>query len=145
MVRDKILLSRRVNPKRVDLPDGQKFCERYEQVSRKNLPANVAIKKARTIGLRRRRTRKQQQGSGLLGTVFDVGKKLFKPSSKTKAFDIFSKVAKSTIRQKIIEEGIKQTSAIYNAGVKTNKKKKLKNILESDLANCAVKNVKKAL
>ena len=37
MVRDKILLHRRVNPKRVTLPDGRTFYTRNERVSRRNL------------------------------------------------------------------------------------------------------------
>ena len=118
MVRDKILLRRRVNPKRVDLPDGRTFYARYERVSRKNLPANVTVKKARTIGLRRRHISKQQQGSRILETVFNVGKMLFKSSYITKAFGIGSKTAKLAIGQKIIEEGIKQTLAIYKTRVK---------------------------
>ena len=39
----------------------------------------------------------------------------------------------------MIEEGIKQTPAIYNAGVKRIKNDKIKNVLQSDLANYAVK------
>ena len=145
MVRDKILLRRRVNPKRADLPDGRTFYARYERVSRKNLPANVTVKKARTIGLRRRHISKQQQGSRILETVFNVGKMLFKSSYITKAFGIGSKAAKLAIGQKIIEEGIKQTLAIYKTRVKWMQSKKTKNILESDLANYAVKNAHKKL
>ena len=143
MVRDKILLRRRINPERVDLPDGRTFYARYEQVSRKNLPANVTVKKVRTIGLRCRHISKQQQGSRILEVVFNVGKMLFKPSYITKAFG--SKAAKLAIGQKIIEEGIKQTLAIYKTRVKRIQNKKTKNILESDLANYAVKNAQKKL
>ena len=48
MVGDKILLRERINPIRITLPDGR----RYEKVSRKESPANVTIKRTRTIGLR---------------------------------------------------------------------------------------------
>ena len=95
MVREKILLWRRVNPKKVSLPDGRTFYAKYESASRKNLPANVTIKKARAIGMRRGRKRKQQE-AGILGSVFKLGRK-------------------------IIEEGIKQTPSIDNAGVKRRK------------------------
>ena len=74
MVRDKILLRRKVMPKRITLPDGRSFVARYERVSRKNLPRNVTINKARTIGLRQQRKRKTQQGAE--GSVFNLGKNL---------------------------------------------------------------------
>ena len=38
-----------------------------------------------------------------------------------------------------MEEAIKQTTAIYSAGVKRIKNNKIKSVLESDLANYAVK------
>ena len=76
MVRDKILLRRKVTPKRITLPDGRSFVARYERVSRKNLPRNVNINKARAIGQRRQRKRKTQQGAGILGSVFNLGKNL---------------------------------------------------------------------
>ena len=53
MVRDKILLRSPVNPKRVTLRDGKTFYAIYEWVSRRNLPANVTIKRARAIRPRR--------------------------------------------------------------------------------------------
>ena len=79
MVRDKILLQRCINPKRVNLPNGRTFYTRYERVSRKKLPANVTIKKSRTIGLRRGCKQKQQE-AGILSSVFKLRTKLFKPS-----------------------------------------------------------------
>ena len=63
----------------------------------------------------------------------------------TKGIDIGLKVLNSTLRKKIIEEGIKQTPAIYDAGVKRIKNDKIKKVLESDLANYAVKKVKRQL
>ena len=45
MVRNKILLRRKMTPKRVTLPDGHSFVARYERVSRKNLPRNVTTVK----------------------------------------------------------------------------------------------------
>ena len=44
-----------------------------------------------------------------------------------------------------IEEKIKQTPAIYNAGVKRVKNNKIKKVLESDLANYVVKKAQKQL
>ena len=59
-MREKILLRRRVAPKRVMLPNGQSFVARYEKVSRKNLPRNITVKKVQKIVSRqRRRTQKK--------------------------------------------------------------------------------------
>ena len=52
MYRYKVLLRRKVTPKRVTLPNGRSFIARYERVSRKNLPSNVTIRRNRTTGPR---------------------------------------------------------------------------------------------
>ena len=44
--RDKLLLTQRVTPKQVILPDGRSFLARYERVNRKNLPLNVTIRRS---------------------------------------------------------------------------------------------------
>ena len=68
MVRDKILLKQKVTPKRVTLLDGRSFVARYEKISKKSLPRNATINKAQTIGPRRQRKHKTQQGAGILGS-----------------------------------------------------------------------------
>ena len=90
-------------------------------MSRKNLPANVTTKKARTIGPRRG-CKQKQQGAGILSNVFRLGTRFLKPSYLKKGFEIGSRAANSDLGKKIIEEAIKQTPAIYNAGVKKIKK-----------------------
>ena len=62
----------------------------------------------------------------------------FKPSYITKGVGIGPKVLNLSLEKKI-EEGIKQTPAIYNAGVKRIKRGKIKKVLESDLANYTLK------
>ena len=49
VARDKIVLRGQVNPKRVTLLDGRTFYTRYEWVSRRNLPANVTIRRETAI------------------------------------------------------------------------------------------------
>ena len=49
IVRDKILLCRRVNPKTVNLTGEQSFYAGYKRVSRWNLPRNISIRQARAI------------------------------------------------------------------------------------------------
>ena len=59
-MREKILLRRRVAPKRVMLPNGQSFVARYERVSRKSLPRNITVKKVqKNVPRQRRRSQKK--------------------------------------------------------------------------------------
>ena len=69
-------------------------------MSKNNLPANVAIKRALTIGPRRQRKRKMQVGAGILGSAFNLGKSLLSPSILKKEFDICSSAINSEIRKK---------------------------------------------
>ena len=114
MVRDKILLQRLIDPKKVNLPDRRTFYARYERVSRKNLPANVTIKKASTVGPRCR-CKWKQQGTAILSNKFKLGTNLFKLRYLIKGVEIGSRAANSAIgKKKNIEGEIKQTPAIYN-------------------------------
>ena len=49
MMREKILLQRRVVPKKVTLLNGKTFYVKYERTSRQNLLTNVTIRKNRTM------------------------------------------------------------------------------------------------
>lgn len=69
-------------------------------MSKNNLPANVAIKRALTIGPRQQRKRKMQVGAGILGSAFNLGKSLLSPSILKKEFDICSSAINSEIRKK---------------------------------------------
>ena len=143
MVREKILLRQKVAPKRITLPNGHSFVARYERVSKKNLPRNVTINKAQTIGPRRQRKRKMQQGTGILGSVLNLGKNLLTSGTLEKGFDLGSKAISSEIGEKIINEGIKHAPDLY--GTKKVKNKNLKKALESDIVNYAVKKAQKEL
>ena len=107
-------------------------------MSRKNLLENVTIKKSRTSGPRRGGKQKKQ-GAGMRSSIFKLRTKLFKPKYLRKGFEIGSRAANTALVKRIIEKGIKQTLAIYNAGVKRIKNNKIKSALESDLANYTVK------
>ena len=69
-------------------------------MSKNNLPANVAIKRALTIGPRQQRKHKMQVGAGILGSAFNLGKSLLSPSILKKEFDICSSAINSEIRKK---------------------------------------------
>ena len=139
MYRDKILLKRKVTPQRVKLPDGRSFLEKYERVSRKNLPSNVTIRRNRAIGPRQQRNRKTQQGAGLLGSVFNLGKNLLSSGALAKGLSMGLKTINSGTEEKGIDEGIKHASELYKLGTKKIENKSLKMALESDIANYADK------
>ena len=134
-----------MTPKRVTLPDRRSFVARYERVSRKNLPRTVTITKARTIGPRRQRKCKTQQGAGILGSAFNLGKNLLTSGTLKKGFDLGSKAISSKIVKKIIGEGIKHAPDLYNYGTKKVKNINLKKALEFDIANYTVKKAQKEL
>ena len=69
-------------------------------MSRKNLPANVRIKKARANGPRRGRKQKKKQGAGMLSSIFKLKAKLFKPSYLRKGFEIGLRAANSALKKK---------------------------------------------
>ena len=103
-------------PQRVTLPNGQSFVARYERVSRKNLPRNVTIKRARQIGPKRQTKHKTQKGGSLLGNIVNLGTKaLTSTGLLKKGLDIGSKAISSEIGKKIIDEGIKHAPDLYNS------------------------------
>ena len=53
MVKKHIILTKRANPKQINLPDGRSFISKWERISRKQLPINIKVTRNRTIGPRR--------------------------------------------------------------------------------------------
>ena len=52
-MREKIVLRRRPTPKMVNLPNGASFVLRYERISRKQLPRNIRVTRAKKVGPRK--------------------------------------------------------------------------------------------
>ena len=102
---------------------------RYETVSQRNLYSDVTIRRNRTIGPRRQRKRKTQQGAGLLGCVFNLGKKLITSGILAIGLDMGSKAINSEIGKKLIEDGIKYAPELYKYGKNRVKNKTLKRAL----------------
>ena len=123
MYRNKILLRRKVTPQRVTLHNGQSFLARYERVSRKNLPSNVTIRRSQILELRRQRKRRTQQGAGILGSVFKLGKNLLSSGALKKVLDIGSGAITPKIGKKVINEEIKHAPELYNYNTKKKNKK----------------------
>ena len=53
MVKQTVILRKRVAPKVVNLPNGRSVTSKWERISRKQLPINIKVKRQRTIGPRR--------------------------------------------------------------------------------------------
>ena len=96
VARDKIVLRGQVNPKRKTLLDGRTFYTRYERVSRRNLPANVTIKRETAIEPRQQRKQKQG-GSELFSSAFKLRSQLYKPSHIAKGIGNGLKVLNSAL------------------------------------------------
>ena len=128
MPSDNIILRKLVVPKKVTLHNGRIFYARYERIRKSNFLPNVRVAQRRSIGPCRQRT---QRGCGIIGNLLKSG------------LNIGSRLFKLALTQKIIEEGIKQTPNIFKAGVNKIPNKKIKKVLESELANYTVKKHKK--
>ena len=116
MYREKVLLRRRVTPRRVTLPNRRSFVARYERVKSKKLTSNVTIRRNQTIGLRRQRKRKTQKGARLLGNVLSLGKNLLTSEALAKGLNKGSRAINSGIGKKLINEGIKHAPELYKYG-----------------------------
>ena len=127
--RNNIVMIKRENPKRVELPNGRVFYAKYKRVDRDALPPNIRImrrykQRAAPKGKRRRR-RAGQRGRGLKSffkKAANFGKKAFK-----------NKTVRGITRQ-IIQNA---PDALDLISRKVNNKK-LKKILNSDITKTGV-------
>ena len=127
--RNRIVMIKRANPKKVTLPNGRKFYARYKRVTRDALPANVHLvhpykQRAAPKGRRRRRA-VGQRGRGF---------KSFSKKGLSFAKKAFNNKSVRNIAKALISEA---PVALEAAGRKVNNKK-LKKIPNSDLAKTGV-------
>ena len=141
-MRDKIVLRRRAGPKVVNLPDGRSFTAKYEKISRKQLPRNIRVKRARKIGLRRNNRRillnlaapalrkimrkRRQAGSGLGGDLTKL------------EIEMGSKALNSSIGRKLINKWIDNIPNIFKFGASKIKNKNVQKALQSEIADMIV-------
>ena len=120
-MREKIVSRRRPTPKIVNLPNGTSFVSRYERISRKELPRNIRVTRARKVGLRKdnrqilvnlaapafkkRRRKRRQAGRA-------VGENLAKLG-----VEIGSKALKSSFGKRLINKGTENIPNIFKFGV----------------------------
>ena len=104
-------------PKRVVLPNGRTFVARYKQISRAELPPNIAIRRTYRQRAAPRGRRRRQRGRGI--------------------FDFVKKIARNPLVCSVAKKGIEYAPGIYQNLTKRVKNKTLNRILNSDAAHLA--------
>ena len=127
--RNNIVMIKRQKPKRVELPDGRVFYAKYKRVDKDALPPNIQImrrykRRAAPKGKRRRR-RNLQRGRG------------FKSFMK-KAVNFGKKAFKNKTVRKITKQLIQNAPDAIDLLSKKVNKKKIKKLLNSDIARTGV-------
>ena len=118
---------KRQNPKRVTLPSSRTFLPRYRRATRTELPANVRLERPykQRAAPKGRRQRVKQGGRG------------FKSAFK-KAFNFAKKISKNKAVRNIGRAIISEAPGALEGLSKKVKNKKLKAILNSDIAETGV-------
>ena len=133
--RNRIIMVKRQNPKRVTLPNGRTFYAKYKRTTRAELPANVHLQRpyrqrAALKGRRRgRRAAVGQRGRGFKSAFKNVFKK---------GFNIAKKVAKNKSVRNIAKAIISEAPAALEGLTKKVKNKKLRSILDNDITKTGV-------
>ena len=124
------VMKRLETPKRVTLGDGRTFVARFKRAKRSELPNNIVMRRTYknnfAKGSRRKKTggrrgRKKQTGKGFFSTL--------------------KKIAKNPILRDIARTGAKYLPGLYQGGVNKIKNKKLKKVLQSNIATRLVDNL----
>ena len=118
---------KRQKPKIVTLPNGRTFLARYRRATRTELPANVCLKRPykQRAAPKGRRQRVKQCGRG------------FKSAFK-KAFNFAKKISKNKAVRNVGRAIISEAPGALEGLSKKVKNKKLKAILNSDIAKTGV-------
>ena len=146
-MREKIVSRGRPTPKIVNLPNGISFVSIYERISRKQLPRNIRVTRARKVGPRKHkkqifvnlaapdfkkiRSKRRLAGRG-------VGEKIVKLG-----IEMGSKALNSLFGKRLIEKSIDNIPNIFKFGASKIKNKNLKRALDSKVANMVVEEAQK--
>ena len=156
MVKKHIILRKRSNPVRVDLPDGRSFISKWERISRNQLPINIKVTRNRAIGPRRNnraiylkqaapafrkiQKKRKQEVVDRLRPDYDrvqVGSGLASDLAKA-SLELGSKALGSEFGKKLINKGIDNIPNIFKFGAKKVKNKNIKRALGSEIADMVV-------
>ena len=125
--RNNIVMIKRANPKRVQLPNGRVFYAKYKRVAREALPANIRIRRRykQRAAPKGRRKNGRQSGKGFksfLKKAANFGKKAFK-----------NKTVRGITRQ--IIQNAPDALDLLSSKVKN---KKIKQLLNNDITKTGV-------
>ena len=124
------------------MPNGRSFTEKYERISRKQLPRNIRVTTARKIGARRdnrwilvnlaapalwkiRRTRRQA-GRGIGENLAKLG------------LEMGSKAINSEFGKKLINKGIGNIPNLFRFDASKTKNKNVQKALQSEIADMVI-------
>ena len=146
-MREKIVSRGRPTPKIVNLPNGISFVSIYERISRKQLPRNIRVTRARKVGPRKDnrqilvnlaapafkkiRRKCRQAGRGVGDNLAKLG------------IEMGSKALNSSFDKRLINKGIDNIPNIFKFGVSKIKNKNLKRALDSEVADMVVEEAQK--
>ena len=133
--RNRIIMVKRQNPKKVTLLNGRTFYAKYKRTTRAELPANVFLQRgyrqraAPKGRRRRRRAAVGQRGRGFKSTF----KNIFK-----KGFNVAKKVAKNKSVRNIAKAIISEAPTALEGLSSKVSNKTLKRILDNDITKTGV-------
>ena len=125
--RDRIVMVKRQTPKKVTLPNGWTFYQKYKRETRADLPANVRLERPykQRAAPKGRRHWVRQGGRGFK-SVFGKLKRFAKKVRNNKAF------------KNVVEAVLKEVPGAIENLPKRVKNKKLKLILDSDITKTGI-------
>ena len=132
--RNRIIMVKRQNPKRVTLPNGRTFYAKYKRATRAELPANVHLQHAYRQRAAPKRRRRRRRAVGQHGRGF---KSAFKNVFK-KGFNIAKKVAKNKSVRNIAKAIISEAPTALEGLTKKVNNKTLRSILDNDITKTGV-------
>ena len=131
--RNRIIMVKRQNPKRVPLPNGRTFYAKYNRTTRAELPANAHLQRAyrQRAAPKGRRTRAAvgQRGRGFKSAFKNVFKK---------GFNIAKKVAKNKSVRNIARAIINEAPTALEGLTKKVNNKILRSILDNDITKTGI-------
>ena len=129
--RNRIIMVKRQNPKRVTLPNGRTFYAKYKRTTRAELPANVHLQRPyRQRAALKGRRRGRRAAVGQRGRGF---KSVFK-----KGFNIVKKIAKSKSVRNIARAIINEAPTVLEGLTKKVNNKTLRSILDNDITKTVI-------
>ena len=149
---ERIVPCRRPVQVAVNLPNGTSFVSRYKRISRKQLPGNIRVSRARTVDPRNKRKTKKNVRLTVANTLTQDRAKRIKKKNLRRTqtgngladnlanlgISMSSKAINSAIGKKLIDKGIQNIPNIFKYGVSKIKNTNVQRGLNSDMADYVI-------